>query len=82
MAENCWGCSTMNSNQNLLMSRTLIYLAMMVVLVAICVGAYRGAPPVYLAVGFIGEIVLVSTAHLSSVIQQCGLRPPTEKARP
>ena len=51
-------------------SRGLIYVAMIVIFVAIFLGAYRGAAPVYLAVAFIGEIILVSTAHLSSVIQQ------------
>jgi len=43
----------------------------------VCAGAARGAAPIFLAVGFIGEIVLVSTAHLSSVIQANGLRGPS-----
>ncbi len=55
-------------------TRKIIYLAMAVLLAAIFVGAYRNAPPIYLAVGFIGEIILVSTAHLSSVIQHSGIR--------
>jgi hypothetical protein len=62
---------------SLVVSRTLIYLAMIVVLLAVCAGAARGAAPIFLAVGFIGEIVLVSTAHLSSVIQANGLRGPS-----
>ena len=53
-------------------SRKLLYLAMAALLVAIFVGAAHDAPPIYLAVGFIGEIILVSTVHLSSVIQQYG----------
>ena len=57
---------------NLAVSRKLLYLAMIVLLVAIFIGANRGAPPIYLAVGFIGEIILVSTAHLSSMIQRYG----------
>ena len=65
-------------NSDLVVSRTLIYLAMIIVLVAVCIGAARGAAPIFLAVGFIGEIVLVSTAHLSSVIQANGLRGPTQ----
>jgi hypothetical protein len=55
-------------------TRRLIYAAMIVLLVAIFAGAAKGAPPIYLAVGFIGEIILVSTAHLSAVIQQSGVR--------
>ena len=53
-------------------TRVLIYFAMFVLLTAICVGAYRGAPPIYLAVGFIGEVILVATAHLSSMIEKHG----------
>ena len=60
----------MNPNDNLTVSRKVLYVAMIVLLVAIFIGARRGAPPIYLAVGFIGEIILVSTVHLSSVIQQ------------
>lgn len=50
--------------------RTVIYIAMAVLLAAIFVGAANQAPPVFLAVGFIAEVILVSTAHLSSIIQQ------------
>ncbi len=53
-------------------TRVLIYFAMFVLLAAICIGAYRGAPPIYLAVGFIGEVILVATAHLSSMIEKHG----------
>lgn len=53
-------------------SRSMIYIAMLVVLTAICIGAYRGAAPIYLAVGFIGEVILVATAHLSSMIEKHG----------
>ena len=60
----------MTSHPIPIVSRRLLYASMAVLLVAIFIGAYRGAAPVYLAVGFIGEIVLVSTAHLSSVMQQ------------
>lgn len=56
-----------------LVSRKLLYFSMLFVLGAIFFGAYHDAPPIYLAVGFIGEIVLMSTAHLSSVVQHCGL---------
>ncbi len=49
--------------------RTLIYVAIVVLLVAIYLGALRNVDPIYLAVGFIGEIILVCTVHLSSVIQ-------------
>jgi len=54
-------------------SRTLLYVAMAMLLGAIIVGAYRDSPPVYLAVGFIGEIILVATVHLSSVIERYGI---------
>ena len=60
----------MNSKLNPVVSRELIYLSMAVILIAIFIGAMRGASPVYLAVGFIGEIILVSTIHLSSVLQR------------
>ncbi len=49
--------------------RLLIYVAIVVLLVAIYLGAVRNVDPIYLAVGFIGEIILVCTVHLSSVIQ-------------
>ena len=54
--------------------RTVIYTAMVVLLAAIFVGAANEAPPVFLAVGFIAEVILVATAHLSSVIQQTATR--------
>lgn len=54
--------------------RAVIYLAMVVLLVAIFIGASNEAPPVFLAVGFIAEVILVATAHLSSVIQQNATR--------
>lgn len=50
--------------------RGILYLAMIVLIFAICLGAYYQAAPTYLAVAFIGEIILGATAHLSSVIQQ------------
>jgi len=59
-------------------SRRLLYVSMVIVLTAIFIGAYRDAPPIYLAVGFIGEIVLMSTAHLSSVVQHYGAGGPTD----
>jgi len=64
----------MKSEVTTVVSRQVIYVAMVVLLAAIFIGAYRQAPPIYLAVAFIGEIVLVSTAHLSSVIQHIGAR--------
>ena len=60
----------MTMTENVPVSRKMLYVAMLVLLIAIFVGAKRGAQPVYLAVGFIGEIILVATVHLSSVIQQ------------
>ncbi len=54
--------------------RTVIYVAMVVLLAAIFVGAANQAPPIFLAVGFIAEVILVATAHLSSVIQQYATR--------
>lgn len=69
----------MDSNANqMTISRTVIYVAMVIMLGVIVFGATRGASPIYLAVGLIGEIILVSTAHLSSVIEQHGL--PGRKA--
>ena len=62
----------MTPDQRTTVSRTMLYTAMAVVLAAICVGAYRDAPPIYLAVGFIGEVILVATAHLSSMIEKRG----------
>ncbi|MCH7632071.1 MAG: hypothetical protein IIB59_02560 [Planctomycetes bacterium] len=50
--------------------RTVIYVAMAVLLASIFIGAVNQAPPIFLAVGFIAEVILVSTAHLSSIIQQ------------
>ncbi len=54
-------------------TRKAIYLAMFVLLTVICIGAYRQTHPIYLAVGFIGELMLVSTAQLSSFIQSSGM---------
>ncbi len=54
--------------------RAVIYVAMVVLLAAIFVGAANQAPPIFLAVGFIAEVILVATAHLSSVIQQYATR--------
>lgn len=54
--------------------RTVIYAAMVVLLAAIFVGAANQAPPIFLAVGFIAEVILVATAHLSFVIQQNATR--------
>ncbi len=59
-----------DSTNTMMSSRTLIYVAMIALFVAIFVGAYRGTEPIYLAVAFIGEVILVSTAHLSSIFQQ------------
>ncbi len=59
----------MNTQPNHVVSRKLLYVSMVVLLVAIFIGAYRNAPPIYLAVGFVGEIILVATVHLSSVLQ-------------
>ena len=66
----------MTTQSNLAISRAVIYIAMVVMLAAIAVGAYHNAPPIFLAVGFIGEIILVSTAHLSSVIEHHGVPGP------
>ncbi|MEK6797342.1 MAG: hypothetical protein AABZ12_00085 [Planctomycetota bacterium] len=62
----------MVTDENMAVSRRLIYASMAILFLAIFIGAYGNANPVYLAVGFIGEIILVATVHLSSVIQ--GLR--------
>ena len=53
-------------------TRKVIYAAMIILLCAIAVAARNEADPIYLAVGLIGEIILVATAHLSSVIQHYG----------
>jgi len=65
----------MAEGDNFTISRKWLYRAMAVLLAAIFIGASRGAPPIYLAVGFIGEIILVATVHLSAVIQQYSNRP-------
>lgn len=54
--------------------RAVIYIAMIVLLAAIFIGAANQAPPIFLAVGFIAEVILVATAHLSSVLQQVATR--------
>ena len=63
-------------------TRKVIYFAMVLLLLVIFIGAYGQAPPVFLAVAFIGEIILVSTAHLSSMIQQNGLYMPSDRLKP
>lgn len=62
----------MRTNERAAISRMVIYGAMVVLFAAICLGAHRGAPPIYLAVGFIGEVILVATAHLSTMIEKYG----------
>ncbi len=62
----------MTTNDRATVSRMVIYGAMVILFAAICLGAQQGAPPVYLAVGFIGEVILVATAHLSSMIEKYG----------
>ena len=54
-------------------SRVVLYTFMVILLMGIFVGAFRGAQPVYLAVGFIGEIILGATAHLSTMIERYGV---------
>ena len=53
--------------------RSVLYTFMVILLVGIFVWAFRGAQPVYLAVGFIGEIILGATAHLSTMIERYGV---------
>ena len=73
----------MNTNpMSPVVTRKVIYFAMVVLLVAIFIGAYGGAPPIFLAVAFVGEIILVSTAHLSSVIQHYGQSIPPGQLKP
>jgi hypothetical protein len=72
----------MHRNGNLAISRTLIYVAMFALLIGVFVGAYAGASPILLAVGFIGEIILVSTVHLSSAIQATRWDPPGAPPEP
>ena len=67
----------MTQKNNTVISRTVVYFAMLLLLVAIIIGALWKAPPTFLAVGFIGEIILGATAHLSSTIEQCGIRRST-----
>ena len=62
----------MTTNEKTAVSRTMIYVAMCLLLIAICLGAYQDAHPIYLGVGFICEVVLVATAHLSSMIEKHG----------
>lgn len=61
-------------NAHAVFPRAVIYGAMIILLAAIFVGAANQAPPIFLAVGFIAEVILVATAHLSSVIQQYATR--------
>ncbi len=73
----------MNTQPNQQVSRKLLYLSMVVLLVAIFIGAYRDAPPIYLAVGFIGGIILLATVHISEVLQgHSGTRRPAPPATP
>ena len=61
-----------------MVSRQVLYFAMLILLAAIFIGAYNRVQPIFLAVGFIGEIILVATAHLSTVIQQIGTVQPDQ----
>ena len=63
----------MSSHKDQAVSRTVLYASMVIVLIGIFVGAFTGTQPVYLAVGFIGEIILVATAHLSTMIERYGV---------
>ena len=54
-------------------SRTVIYAAMVLLLGVIALAASLKAPPIYLAVGLIGEIILGATAHLSTMIERYGI---------
>ncbi|MHC4063166.1 MAG: hypothetical protein ACYSUQ_14735 [Planctomycetota bacterium] len=63
----------MTTSEQATVSRSLLYVAMIVLLGAILFGAYRSSPPIYLAVGFICEIILVATVHLSSMIERYGI---------
>ena len=72
----------MMHDENLTVSRKWLYFAMLVLLAAIFIGAKLNAPPIYLAVGFIGEIILVSTAHLSSVLQHYTNRIANDRQSP
>ena len=62
----------MTTKHSTLLTRTAIYVAILVLLGAIFIGAYRNVPPIYIAVGFIGEVILVATAHLSFMIEKHG----------
>ena len=72
----------MNNHTSPLVTREVLYVAMFVLLAAIFCAAYWGAPPIYIAVGFIAEIILVATAHLSCMIQQYGVGLPPGKKTP
>ncbi len=58
-----------------IISRKAFYAAMIILLAAIFLGAYRQVPPVFLAVAFIAEVVLVCTVYLGTMIQQHGVPP-------
>ena len=60
----------MKQDRESLGTRKVIYAAMVILLIVIVVAARRDAHPIFLSVGLIGEIILVATAHPSSVIQQ------------
>ena len=72
----------MKTRASPVITREVLYIAMCVLLGAIFLAAYWRAPPVYIAVGFIAEITLVSTAHLSCVIQQYGVNLPPGREAP
>jgi hypothetical protein len=57
----------------------MIYTAMVVLFAGIFFGAYWGAAPIYLAVGFIGELILGATAHLSTMIEHYGVGQRSEQ---
>ena len=54
-------------------TRKMFYAAMFLLVLAIFVGASRGVPPIFLAVAFIGEIILASAVYLGAVIERNGV---------
>ena len=62
----------MNGTKPVVSSRSIIYFAMIIMLIVVLYGAYGNADPILLAVGLIGELILVSTAHLSWAIEHFG----------
>lgn len=71
-------CQPIYRSRNAMMnhSRSVIYVAMIVMLGVIIFAAMKEAPPILLAVGLIGEIILVATAHLSTMIECHGMPGP------